>query len=70
MTGTTHPARALYAVTEAMALLNLSRSQIYELIRSDRLLTVTVGRRRLVPAQAITDYVALLVSEAEHGHAA
>jgi len=70
MTGTIHPVRALYAVTEAMALLNLSRSQIYELIRSDRLLTVTVGRRRLVPAQAITDYVALLVSEAGHGHAA
>jgi hypothetical protein len=29
-----------------------------------------VGRRRLVPAEAITDYVALLVSEAGHGHAA
>ena len=64
------PSRALYDVTEAMALLNLSRSQIYELIRSDRLLTVTVGRRRLVPAESITTYVALLVSEAGHGHAA
>jgi excisionase family DNA binding protein len=55
-----------------MALLNLSRTQVYELIRSRRLLTVTVGRRRLVPAAAIDDYVALLVSEAsEHaGHAA
>ena len=64
------PSRALYDVTEAMALLNLSRSQIYELIRADRLLTVTVGRRRLVPAESITAYVALLVSEAGHGRAA
>ena len=70
MTNTASPTRALYDVTEAMALLNLSRSQIYELIRSDRLLTVTVGRRRLVPAEAITAYVALLVSEVGHGHAA
>lgn len=70
MTETASRTRALYDVTEAMALLNLSRTQIYELIRSDRLLTVTVGRRRLVPAEAITSYVALLVSEAGHGHAA
>ena len=70
MTETASPIRALYDVTEAMALLNLSRSQIYELIRSDRLVTVTQGRRRLVPAEAITAYVARLVSEARHGHAA
>jgi hypothetical protein len=37
------PARALYAIPEAMVLLSLSRTQIYELIRSDRLLTVTPG---------------------------
>jgi excisionase family DNA binding protein len=58
------PARALYSVLEAMELLSLSRTQIYELIRSDRLQTVTQGRRRLVPAEAITTYVALLMSEA------
>ena len=66
------PARALYDVPEAMVMLNLSRTQIYELIRSRRLVTVTQGRRRLVPAEAITDYVALLLREAQagHGHAA
>lgn len=37
------PVRALYAIPEAMVLLSLSRTQIYELIRSDRLLTVTQG---------------------------
>jgi excisionase family DNA binding protein len=61
------PVRALYAIPEAMVLLSLSRTQIYELIRSDRLLTVTPGRRRLVPAEAISAYVALLLSEAGSG---
>src|SRR5215211_526169 len=45
--------RALYSVPVAMALLNLSRTQIYELIRTSRLVTVTQGRRRLVPADSI-----------------
>jgi excisionase family DNA binding protein len=58
------PVRALYAVPEAMALLNLSRTQIYELIRSRRLVTVTQGRRRLVPAASISAYVELLLREA------
>jgi hypothetical protein len=53
-------------------LLSLGRTQIYELLRSDRLLTVTQGRRRSVPAEAITAYVALLLSEAgsDRGRAA
>lgn len=58
------PIRALYDVPEAMALLNLSRTQIYELIRSRRLVTVTQGRRRLVPADSISEYVQLLLREA------
>ena len=49
--------RLLYSVNEAMELLNLGRSVIYELIRSGQLRTVKVGRRRLVPARALDDYV-------------
>ena len=69
----TTPARALYSVPEAMALLNLSRTQIYELIRSRRLVSVTQGRRRLIPADSISTYVQLLLTESGsggHGHAA
>jgi excisionase family DNA binding protein len=65
--------RVLYSVPEAMALLNLSRTQIYELIRTSRLVTVTQGRRRLVPADSITEYVQLLLAErggSGHGRAA
>ena len=66
------PVRVLYDVPEAMALLSLSRTQIYELIRSRRLTTVTQGPRRLIPAASITEYVALLLRECgnDHGRAA
>ena len=47
----------LYTVDEAARALRLSRSVIYELIRSDQLHTVKVGRRRLVPVAALTAYV-------------
>jgi excisionase family DNA binding protein len=56
--------KKLYRVPEAMALLSLGRSTIYELIRSGRLRSVTEGRTRLIPASAIADYVALLEREA------
>ena len=59
------PRRVLYRVEEAVVLLGLSRSQLYELIRSGRLQTVTEGRVRLVPAAAIEDYVSLLTTEAK-----
>ncbi|MEU6743012.1 MULTISPECIES: helix-turn-helix domain-containing protein [Streptosporangium] len=56
--------RRLYRVCEAMYLLSMSRSVIYEQIRSGRLRSVTQGRTRLIPASAISDYVALLEQEA------
>lgn len=59
------PDRHLYRVTEAMQLLSLSRSVIYEEIRSRRLRSVKVGRARLIPAQAIEAYVQLLIDESE-----
>jgi excisionase family DNA binding protein len=47
----------LYRVDEAAEALRLSRSVVYELIRSCQLRTVKVGRRRLVPVLALTEYV-------------
>ena len=52
----------LYEVEEAAAALRLSRSVLYELIRSGQLRTVKQGRRRLVPVSALSDYVASLDS--------
>lgn len=59
------PDRHLYRVTEAMQLLSISRSVLYEQIRAGRLRSVKVGRARLIPAKAINDYVDLLIRETE-----
>jgi excisionase family DNA binding protein len=58
------PAKQLYRVRDAMVVLSLGRSIIYEQIRSGRLRSVTQGRSRLIPASAIAEYIALLESEA------
>jgi excisionase family DNA binding protein len=57
--------KALYRVPEAMRLLSMSRSVIYEQIRRGRLRSVTQGRTRLIPATAIGDYIDLLESETQ-----
>jgi excisionase family DNA binding protein len=56
-------AKLLYRIPEAMRLLSMSRSVMYEQIRAKRLRTVRQGRTRLIPAAAIVDYVLLLESE-------
>jgi len=57
--------KALYRVPEVMRLLSLSRSVIYNQIRTGRLRSVKQGNTRLIPAEAIAEYVALLEAEAE-----
>jgi excisionase family DNA binding protein len=55
----------LYRVKDAMRLLKLSRTVIYELMRTGRLRSVQQGRARLITAEAIREYIALLKDEAE-----
>ena len=55
----------LFRVKDAMWLLNLSRTVIYELLRTGRLRSVQQGRARLITAEAIREYIALLKDEAE-----
>ncbi|MBW0117234.1 helix-turn-helix domain-containing protein [Pseudonocardia abyssalis] len=62
---TADASRRLYRVPEAMAQLSMSRTVIYEQIRSGRLRSVRQGRSRLIPAQAMADYIALLVEESQ-----
>jgi excisionase family DNA binding protein len=54
----------LYEVSDAMRMLRLSKTVIYELIRSGRLRSVKQGRARRIPAAAIRDYIAMLEMEA------
>jgi predicted DNA-binding transcriptional regulator AlpA len=60
----------MYRIPDAMRVLSLSRSVIYEQIRAGRLRTVHQGRACLITAAAIRDYIALLETEAQAERAA
>lgn len=49
--------RLLYRVDEAGHRLNLGRTVMYELIRSGRLRSVKVGKLRLIPSSALSEFV-------------
>ncbi|MEQ7008714.1 helix-turn-helix domain-containing protein [Actinopolymorpha sp. B17G11] len=63
--GGTHEVPELFRVPEAMKILRMSRTVMYEQIRAGRLRSVKQGRSRLITAAAIRDYVALLERESE-----
>jgi len=54
----------LYKVADAMRVLRMSRSIIYEQIRAGRIRTVKQGRATFITATALADYIALLETEA------
>ncbi|MFE0509632.1 helix-turn-helix domain-containing protein [Streptomyces sp. NPDC058964] len=54
----------LLTVPEVMARLRLGRSTVYDLIRSRRLVSITVGRSRRVPADALRDFINHEIEEA------
>jgi excisionase family DNA binding protein len=54
----------LLTVDEAAERLRVSRWTIYNLIRSNRLHTIRIGRRRLVPATAVSDFLDQLLKVA------
>ncbi|MFC5813624.1 MULTISPECIES: helix-turn-helix domain-containing protein [Nonomuraea] len=51
-------------VDEAAQRLRVSRWTLYTLIRSNQLQTIKIGRRRLVPADALADCIRTLVEVA------
>jgi excisionase family DNA binding protein len=55
----------LYRISEAMRMLRMSRTVIYEQLRTGRLRSVRQGRARRIPPAAIREYIALLEKEAE-----
>ncbi|MFF4038949.1 helix-turn-helix domain-containing protein [Streptomyces sp. NPDC001816] len=54
----------LLTVPEVMARLRLGRSTVYDLIRSRLLVSITVGRSRRVPADALRDFINHEIEEA------
>lgn len=50
-------ARRLYSIEDTAKQLSLGKSKVESLVRDGQIETVKIGRRRLVPAEAIDDYV-------------
>lgn len=48
----------LYTVPEAAQLLRIGRSSLYELIATRQLVSITIGSRRLIPAEDLEAFVA------------
>ena len=59
--------RLTCTVAEACEVTGLGRTKIYELIRSGRVTTTTVGRRRLVVVQSLLALVGVKATPADHG---
>jgi excisionase family DNA binding protein len=56
--GVTPAPDRLLDVDEAATTLSLGRTALYSLIAQGRLRSVTVGRRRLIPAGAVAEFIA------------
>jgi excisionase family DNA binding protein len=60
----------LYTIEEAMTMLRLGRTTIFDLLRNGRLNSVREGRARRIPPRAIAEYIALLEREETERNAA
>ena len=58
------PTEYLLTVQEAADRLRVSRWSVYNLIRSNQLRTIKIGRRRLVTPAALAECIALLGEDA------
>ena len=57
--------KLLLTTAEAAARMGVSRSALYDLIRTRRIRSVKIGNRRYVPVDAPAEAVAALVEETE-----
>ena len=55
----------LLTITQVADLLNLGRTKTYELVMSNRIKSVKLGRRRLVPWSNVEKYVSELSDESD-----
>ena len=68
MTEQLHPPAKLLLTVETVAeMLNVGRSKLYQYLLSGELRSVKVGRRRLIPPDAVHEFVAKLQQESRPG---
>jgi excisionase family DNA binding protein len=53
----------LYGITDVMDATNLGRTTVFALIKEGKLRSVKVGRRRMVPAAALDEFIAGLEAD-------
>lgn len=49
--------RLLYSLEDAAKKLSVGKRKVEDLVAADEIETVKIGRRRLVPSEALDDYV-------------
>ncbi len=54
----------LLTVPEVMSRLKVGRSTVYDLIRTHRLASITIGRSRRIPATAVRNFIVGQLEEA------
>jgi excisionase family DNA binding protein len=57
--------KLLLSVEEAAQRLGIGRDKFYKMISSREITSVKVGRRRLIPARALEDFVERLMAEGD-----
>jgi len=60
---TTIGGKLAYSTEEAATALSIGRTQLFDLLRRNEIVSVKVGRRRLIPAASLTAYLTRLVAE-------
>ncbi|MCX4435050.1 MULTISPECIES: helix-turn-helix domain-containing protein [Streptomyces] len=65
MTTAMPPSHEALKVPEVMSALRLSRSKVYDLIRSKQLESFTSGRARRVPVDAVRQYMRNRIEESD-----
>jgi len=61
------PEQLLYSVEDAIEATQLGRTTLFSVMASGEIQSVKIGRRRMIPADALRDYVRGLVAKATEG---
>lgn len=57
-------------IAEAQTTLSIGRTQMYDLLRRGEIVSVKIGRRRVIPTSALNQYIDRLIAEQRGGQGA
>lgn len=56
-----------YSTEDAATALSIGRTVLFDLLRQGEIISVKIGRRRVIPATSLQAYLDRLVSQQHHG---